>query len=311
MRLNQKQKRIVTLLAILFLVPAIGIGVWLLLQDQDTRTDASAAEGKIVLSPAEIDKEIGSEFSVTILPNPDPSNGGAAMAVDVLLNFDPAKLEVVSVEEGPSPGTYPYQGRSNQIDNVLGIVRVSWLAYDSEDKVVLSPIISAVPIGEVNFRVKAEGGTDIEVSFEGNENRFDSNIIQKTDDEVIDIIAESSIVEVNGGGSIPETTGGSDTNSDSGTGNDDGSSTGNDSGTDGGSDDGGSSGGNDDGGGVAIPEDINNDGEINLADYSIFVQDYVACKQSNNCNSRSDLNQDDLVNLQDYVIFLEAYLEAR
>ncbi|MCB9791041.1 hypothetical protein H6764_03395, partial [Candidatus Nomurabacteria bacterium] len=60
-----------------------------------------------------------------------------------------------------------------------------------------------------------------------------------------------------------------------------------------------------------VPGDINQDGEVSLADYAVFVGDYLDCRNTNECNSRSDIDSDGKVSIKDYSKFLDIYLRAR
>lgn len=57
--------------------------------------------------------------------------------------------------------------------------------------------------------------------------------------------------------------------------------------------------------------DINSDGFVNLADYAIFLADYIEWKYELKLNMRSDLNSDKRISIADYVIFVEKYLDQR
>jgi hypothetical protein len=57
--------------------------------------------------------------------------------------------------------------------------------------------------------------------------------------------------------------------------------------------------------------DINEDGEVTLEDYGLFVEDYLKYKEEGSLMQRSDLDNNGEVNLADYGLFLEYYLEDR
>ena len=57
--------------------------------------------------------------------------------------------------------------------------------------------------------------------------------------------------------------------------------------------------------------DIDDNGEVNMADYSLFVHDYLEYRNGDNLNQRSDLNNDEKISMVDYSLFVEGYLEAR
>lgn len=297
---RNRKKQILTLFLALFIVGAIGAGVYLLLQEQDTRSNASAARASFLITPATITKAVNEEFDLTIVANPDSANGGSALAVDLILKFDPSKVSAQSVTKGATAGTYPFQGKPEQIDNTAGTVKISWLAYNESSSTVLPAITAPSQIGVVKFKVKAEGGNSISVKYDGATKTTDSNIVTKEGSNAVDILGSNSTAVLVNGGIIGGDDGGDDTGDDGG----------DDTGDDGG-DDTGDDGGDDGGGSEPKPGDVNGDGKVSLADYSLFVNDYLLCRDSDTCNPRSDFNDDGNVSLADYTIFLNAYLEER
>ena len=57
----------------------------------------------------------------------------------------------------------------------------------------------------------------------------------------------------------------------------------------------------------SIKGDINKDGKVSLADYTILVNDYTLCRDESLCNERSDLDEDGKVTLSDYSLFMQIY----
>lgn len=146
-----KRSYIINGLIIIVLLAAVGATAYLSFQEQDTRSGASNPEGKISLSPLEFSGSVGETFDIVVTADPDLAEEGSALAVDAILKFDPAKLKAVGLEAGPLDGTYPYIENNNGINNDIGRVYVSWLAY--ADGEVLDPITSPNPIGTVQFEV--------------------------------------------------------------------------------------------------------------------------------------------------------------
>ena len=57
--------------------------------------------------------------------------------------------------------------------------------------------------------------------------------------------------------------------------------------------------------------DVDGNGTVNMADYSLFVQDYLKFKKGNGLEDRSDLNGDGKISMADYTLFVKEYLKAR
>lgn len=57
--------------------------------------------------------------------------------------------------------------------------------------------------------------------------------------------------------------------------------------------------------------DVNEDGEITLSDYSLFVEDYVDNRHNNQYQGRSDFNEDEDLTLSDYALFVACYVASR
>ncbi|MCB9791002.1 hypothetical protein H6764_03200, partial [Candidatus Nomurabacteria bacterium] len=188
-----KPSHIINGIIIFILLAAVGATAYLSLQNQDTRSGAANPEGKITLSPLEVS---GTGFDLVVTADPDLADDGSALAVDVILKFDTTKLKATGIEAGPLEGTYPYIDNNNAIDNNLGRVYVSWLAY--ADGQVLDPMTSPNPIGTVQFEVLQEDGTQITIDFTS-QKTDDSNIVMASDGNVSDILGAVDQVDVNGG----------------------------------------------------------------------------------------------------------------
>ena len=65
---------------------------------------------------------------------------------------------------------------------------------------------------------------------------------------------------------------------------------------------------NGDGYGNVCDPDLNNDGSVNFADYSLLVNLFLTTPQSPNWNPDADFNGDDLVNFADFSIIPEFFL---
>lgn len=304
---SKRRKQLISLTTLLLFLPVVAITVVLTQNSQDTRSDASEPKGKITLLPQTVDQEVNTEFTINIIPDPDATNNGSAIAIDTILQFDPDILEAVEVIKGDTAGTYPFQDKDFQINNTTGLVKVSWLAYDELASSMLPPLTAPTPIGSVRFRLLSNSGTVIETVFNAQDATQDSNIILSDNSETVDILSSKNTVTVNGGGVLPPVVddGGidppvndennvppvDDGNIDPPIIDDDDGETGDDD--------------------TILPGDIDLDGKIDLADYSLFVDDYVACKKGATCNDRSDINNDGKVNLSDYSLFIDQYKSKR
>jgi hypothetical protein len=65
----------------------------------------------------------------------------------------------------------------------------------------------------------------------------------------------------------------------------------------------------DNGLGACSYADINEDGSIDMTDYSLFVEDYLDYRDEDIYNERSDFNEDQAVTMSDYALFVTCYLE--
>lgn len=264
-------------LSSLGIIPVIlvltGIAVYFVLNmdNQDTRTSADNPNGTMSLTPANIAKNVGEQFTVEITVNPDNSRSGSAQAVDAILKYDKNKLNAVSIENGTIAGTYPFTNTTG-INNNTGRVKVSWVGYRNNAQT--PPITSSQRLATVTFSVVAQGENRIEVDFRSTGATVDSNIVRLNNGNAQDILGATTSVVVNSGqNGPPDPPDPPDT---------------------------------------GLIGDLNGDGKISLADYSIFLQDYRACRaNSSNCNTRSDLNNDNKVSLSDYSVFIQKYKEYR
>ncbi len=60
-----------------------------------------------------------------------------------------------------------------------------------------------------------------------------------------------------------------------------------------------------------IDIDLNEDGEINMQDYHVFITDYLKFKREGILNQRSDITRDDAINMSDYHAFIVEYLKIK
>jgi len=67
--------------------------------------------------------------------------------------------------------------------------------------------------------------------------------------------------------------------------------------------------GNGNGNGTNLLGDIDGDGDVDMQDYALFVEDYLNYKNNGVYNERSDLNSDEKINMADYSLFVESYIE--
>lgn len=57
--------------------------------------------------------------------------------------------------------------------------------------------------------------------------------------------------------------------------------------------------------------DLNQDSDVSMSDYSLFVQDYLEYREGGDFEPRSDLNGDDKISMSDYSEFVDCYLENK
>lgn len=134
------------------------------------------------------------------------------------------------------------------------------------------PITSTQQLGTVTFEVIALGESNISLEFSSVDATVDSNIVRDNAGTAEDILGATSSIVVNDGEGEPEPPPDPD---------------------------------------PVLLGDINEDGRVSLADYAIFLGDYINCRDNSSCNERSDLNDDTRVSLTDYSIFLREYKAYR
>jgi hypothetical protein len=128
---------------------------------------AQTNSATLSISPASPSVNINSEFNVQIILN---TGGESVNAVDARLNFDTARLTVVSITPGSLFATYPLQTHSGNLITISGIDSTFNTPYSGNNGVFAT----------IRFRA-IQSGTPTPITFEyTNGSTTDSNIVSST-----------------------------------------------------------------------------------------------------------------------------------
>lgn len=90
-------KKLFTILVSIFLLGAIPVGIYLVGQNQELRKKAAPAT-TLAITPATIQKNVGDEFSLEVTID---SGENQVVAAELHIVFDPSKLEMETISNGP------------------------------------------------------------------------------------------------------------------------------------------------------------------------------------------------------------------
>ena len=152
------------------------------LNDKGAVESKSPSGAKLFLTLNKETIQQGDNFEAVI--NLD-SLAGEVEAVDVIIVFDPSKLQVEAVEPGLLFSDYP----QNQFDNQAGKVILSGVSQFTTEE----PAIEKGVVGTVVFKALERGESQIEIEFISGETT-DSNVIVKN--EVDDVLSEVENLQV-------------------------------------------------------------------------------------------------------------------
>jgi hypothetical protein len=145
-----KKKLIVTLLVVVVMLAGVGVGVYLVRQQQDIREKAAPAT-TLALFPDNPTPEVGDTFTIAVQIS---SGENDLIGVDIVLNYDPSILGVNTAEPGdyfPSPRVV-----GPSIDNTTG--EVTYTVYLPGGA---TPITGQGTLARFNFQAKKAGTSPV------------------------------------------------------------------------------------------------------------------------------------------------------
>lgn len=144
-------KKIFFILGLLFLLVALGVGLFVVQQRQELRQKAAPAT-TIAFSPSQVTKNVGEEFSLDVVVDTGPN---AVQQVIVELTYDPQKLEALSFTNTP---TFPNIISKEEFGNGKARIGVTTVS-------VPQPFTGVGTVAKIRFKTLSPTDTPITIAF--------------------------------------------------------------------------------------------------------------------------------------------------
>jgi hypothetical protein len=163
---------------------------------------SDGATATLNLSPTEASLAVNESFSVKVILN---TQGNNVVGADIILNFNPGKLEVVDIV--PNYGTnfktfVPVKDdgtgafdvdKVKQVANSTGKIELGCVSFDWSGETVTAPVNGVVdPLVTITYRAKLPGSDVITFGFDGIGKTVDSNVVYISPEGVKDILGDVS-----------------------------------------------------------------------------------------------------------------------
>ncbi len=153
---------------------------------------AAAASATLTMTPATTTIAVGS--TVTLDINVD-SAGAKTIGTDVIVKYDPAKLEFVSITKGTVYSSYSTEVK----DTTAGTVSLSGFVNTNE---ISTGVAVKGVFAKVTFKGKVAGAAAVSFDFTQGDSK-DSNVVDVTSGSDILTAATGSTITVGAGGTTP------------------------------------------------------------------------------------------------------------